>query len=271
MICRANVANGRTPMPAIGKKLEGRNVLPLLADSGSLAQRPNCSSAMIQQAVCPLLTVPNRLSRRAEIRTLPAGVIESPHPFGWRPPNPPLAGACAQILWPLATNRSGRMPPKRRMGGTVRPFGVTYCTVDGELVGHWEMAASRLSTKWLAYCGEILAAGPLVAMNLHGPLAAWRVECVPGRCHFSIGGQQLFSCVILPAESEAQNAQVLAVLSSPEWKAVLEHLPAKRPQLLVVSLLSDGVSDENREAMLEFVHHFAAAYFQWFESAEMPQ
>lgn len=157
------------------------------------------------------------------------------------------------------------------MGGTVRPFGVTYCTVDGELVGHWEMAASRLSTKWLAYCGEILAAGPLVAMNLHGPLAAWRVECVPGRCHFSIGGQQLFSCVILPAESEAQNAQVLAVLSSPEWKAVLEHLPAKRPQLLVVSLLSDGVSDENREAMLEFVHHFAAAYFQWFESAEMPQ
>ncbi|MBB6560027.1 hypothetical protein HNP48_002699 [Acidovorax soli] len=149
-------------------------------------------------------------------------------------------------------------------------FGVTFCTVDGELVGRWDMQASRLSAKWLAYCEEILAAGPIVAMNLHGPLAAWRVECVPGRCHFSINGQQLFSCVVLPDGAQAQNAQVLAGSNSPEWKAVLGHLSADRPHLLAVSLLSNGVSQENQEAMLEFVHHFAAAYFQWFRSGGLP-
>jgi len=77
--------------------------------------------------------------------------------------------------------------------------------------------------------------------------------------------------VILLAGSETQNAQVLAILSSPEWKKVLEHLPTERPQLMVVRLMSEGVSEENQEAMLEFFHHFAAAYFQWFESAEIPQ
>jgi len=64
----------------------------------------------------------------------------------------------------------------KMIGRAVGSFGATFCTVDGELVGRWEMLASRLSTKQFACYEEISAAGPNVAMNLHGPLAAWRRE-----------------------------------------------------------------------------------------------
>lgn len=146
-------------------------------------------------------------------------------------------------------------------------FRVMHCAVDGELLESSTLHVDALSKKWLAYCEDLLSGGPIVATHLDGSLASWSVECVAGKCDFSIENRVVYACTILRSGAEQQNQQLLDSLSSPVWQSIRTQASDERPLFIIINLFPEDVSSKDSEAMFQLAFHFAAAYLNWFEAA----